>query len=512
MNTQSRTRKSLHNSIVAMGFFIIQLLLQFVSRKVFLDHLGTEVLGLNTTLSNILQFLNLAELGIGAAVGFSLYKPLAENNRSHINEIVTLHGMLYRRIAMIIIAGAIVLMCFFPLIFKKMELPMWYAYGSFGVLLISALIGYFVNFRQIVLSSAQMDYKIQTATNPWMLLKLVAQILALSYFDHSYEWWLALEFAFSIIAAISLHRVTRRTFPFLRSSGHTYSELKVKYKVLLQKVRQLFVHRIGSFVMSQFSTIVIYAYISLSAVALYGNYMLVIVGINRLCNAVFNSMGAGVGNLVAEGNNERIRAVFNELLSVRFAVVSIIIYGLLTSVQPLICLWVGPEYLFGTLTVALIAANLFINLTRNTVDLYVNAYGLFGDIWAPVAEASLNIGLSVLLGWLFGLNGILAGVIISLVAVIGIWKPYYLFSRGMRLSVWVYWKEWFRNLLSVAVPAVAAYLLIRHTLTLDPAEGWFELIVYTIVNVTAYILFLIPSMLAFNTGMRLFAKRLRNKL
>lgn len=144
---ESRTAKSLKNSIIALGFYLVNLVLQFFSRKIFLEYLGTEILGLNTTASNLLQFLNLAELGISSAVGFTLYKPLYEKDYDTVNEIVTLQGHLYKRIGIGIIIGAIVLMCFFPLIFEKIELPLWYAYASFGVLFYSALLGYFVNYQ-----------------------------------------------------------------------------------------------------------------------------------------------------------------------------------------------------------------------------------------------------------------------------------------------------------------------------------------------------------------------------
>ena len=140
MALESRTAKGIKNSVVALAFYFVGLVLQFFSRKIFLDYLGAEVLGLNTAATNLLQFLNLAELGIGAAISFTLYKPLFDNDEKTINEIVSLQGWMYHRIAWIVILGSSVLMCFFPLIFAKMPLPLWYAYASFGVLLVSALL------------------------------------------------------------------------------------------------------------------------------------------------------------------------------------------------------------------------------------------------------------------------------------------------------------------------------------------------------------------------------------
>ena len=138
MRQESRTVKSVLNIKVALLFYILNLILQFFSRKVFLDYLGSEVLGLNTTAQNLLGFLNLAELGIGAAVAYNLYKPLYNKDIKTINAIVTIQGWLYRRIAFIVILGACVIMCFFPFIFAKANVPLWYAYGSFIVFLFSS--------------------------------------------------------------------------------------------------------------------------------------------------------------------------------------------------------------------------------------------------------------------------------------------------------------------------------------------------------------------------------------
>ena len=157
--SRSRTYNSLRNSIVALVFYIVNLLLQFISRKVFLDYLGEELLGLNSTINSILQFLNIAEMGVGTAVACTLYAPLKENDQDAINDIVSLHGWLYGKIAGVIIVGAIVLMCFFPLIFAKTSLPIGYSYLTFVVLLFGSLLGYFVNYRQVLLSASQQEYK-----------------------------------------------------------------------------------------------------------------------------------------------------------------------------------------------------------------------------------------------------------------------------------------------------------------------------------------------------------------
>lgn len=503
--TDSRTSRSIKNSSVALVFYFINLILQFFSRKIFLDYLGAEVLGLNTTATNLLQFLNLAELGVGSAIACTLYKPLAEKDTNTINEIVSLQGWLYRRIAWIVIAGSVVLMAFFPWIFAKMPLPLWYTYASFGALLVSALLSYFVNYKQIVLSADQQEYKIQYSYKASMLAKLLCQILAIRYLPNGYVWWLVLEVVFAVVASVMLNRVIARTYPYLVTDMDRGKELAKKYPDVLTKVKQLFFHKIGGFALSQTSPIIIYAYTTLTVVALYGNYMLIVMGTQTLMMAMFNSMNAGVGNLVAGGERKRILSVFEELFSVRFLFTSTMCFGVFMLTPSFITLWIGSEYVMDTLTLLLMTAILFIQLSRTTVDAYINAYGLFGDIWAPVVEASINVGLSVLLGYYWGLYGILSGVLISLFLVVCCWKPYYLFRRGLKLQLYIYIYMYARLLIVALICVCLSYFLWIFS-PFSPKEEL--LFIYNLFFIFVFALILTLLLYCISQGMRDFFCRI----
>ena len=159
MNEESRTTQSVKNAGVNVFFFAIQLVVGFWSRKVFYDYLGSEVLGLDTTAQSLLQFLNIAESGVGTAVAFFLYAPLYNKDTLTINDIVTLQGWIYRRVATLILVVSLLLMLFFPLIFSNITVPLWYAYATFTVLLFGNLLGYYVNYRQSLLAADQKQYK-----------------------------------------------------------------------------------------------------------------------------------------------------------------------------------------------------------------------------------------------------------------------------------------------------------------------------------------------------------------
>lgn len=459
MLQQSRTKFALTNSVVALLYYLITLVLNFVSRKVFLQYLGADVLGLNTTATNLLQFLNLTELGIGVAISFSLYKPIAERNQEQINEIITLQGHLYKRIAYIIILGAIVLSCFFPLIFKKISLPLWYAYASFGVLLFSSLLSYFVNYKQVILSASQQQYKITFSYNTCIILKTISQIIILTVVAHPYIWWLILEIIFTIIASWVLNRTIRTNFPALKKCGIKFNDLIRKYPDLTLKIKQLFFHKIAYFVLTQTSPLIIYGFLTLSVVAFYGNYLVVVSGCTMLMNAVFNGSSASVGNLVAHGDSIKILNIFNELFCIRFLITATICICFYFLIQPFINVWIGNEYLLGTKTVILITINMYLTLSRGVVDSFLNGYGLFKDIWAPVTEAVLNIGCSIAGGFLWGLPGIILGTTISLVAIVFLWKPYFLFRNGIKLPLYKYINLYACNIIAAIIGFISLYML-----------------------------------------------------
>lgn len=437
MDAESRTKKTLRNVRTALAFYFLALGANFFSRKVFIENLGAEFLGLNTTAANLLGFLNLADLGISAAIAVTLYKPLFEKDRRSVNEILSIQGWFYRRVAVVVGAGAVVLSLFFPLIFSEMTLPLPYAYGTFGVLLFGSLAGYLFNYRQIALTADQKDYKVTFCTQGTKLVKTTVQIFAVAYLSNGYLWWLALELVFGAAQVLLLSATIRREYPWLRPDVSRGNALRKLHPQIMTKTAQVFFHRIGGFALFQAIPLVIFAFTSLSLVAVYGNYVLIASAVSAMLAAVFNSFTAGVGNLISEGDRERVLRVFWEYATARYWIAGTACFSMAMLATPFISLWVGADYVLPAFPFGLLLAYYFIQFTRVS-DTFLGAYGLFQDIAAPIVEAALSIGCSVLFGWTWGLSGILSGILVSQLAVIVCWKPYFLFTRGFKKSVFEY--------------------------------------------------------------------------
>lgn len=508
MGDYARTRKSIRNSLVAVSIQILSLLVGFWSRKLFLDYLGTEVLGLNTTAAGILGFLNLAELGIGSAIAVTLYKPLFDGDRGAVREIIALQGWLYRRVAFVIMGAAAILLPFLPMIFGKSDLPSWYAYASFLVLLFGALLGYFVNYRQAILAADQKEYGIQISYRAIMILKVAAQMLGVRYFENPYIWWLAFEVLFAIIAALALNATVNRSYPYLKEKCEVDRMMLQRYPGVVTKVKQLFVHKIGFFTTVETIPVFIYAYTSLTDVAVYGNYMILVNSLQAVLVAVFTGITASIGNMLAEGDRNLIIKVFREIYSARFLMVAFCCFALWHLAEPFVSLWIGDVYIIrDKMTLALIIAIFFLFSMRMVVDAYINAYGLFRDIWAPVAEVALFVAAAVVLGSSFGLNGVLAAQIIDHILIMFIWKPFFLFRYGIGHSVGLFYALFFKTVAAGAVSALSVTMLAK-ALPVDPASGFLQFAIYGAIICIAFALVLFGILYVSEKGMRTFVERM----
>ena len=438
MTIGNRTKKSVINAEVNLLFYFLSLFVVFFSRKIFLDNLGADFIGLTGTLLSILGFLNLSELGIGLSVSYFLFKPLADGDKKKICDIISLLGFLYKRIGQFIIIGGIGVSLFFPLIFKTSTIPLGIAYFAFYSFLGSSAIGYFINYREILLSADQKMYMVSIYSQSFNLLKSILQILLAIYYKNLYLW-VAVEFAAAWVQCGVLNWKINKEYPWLKTDKHQGRRLLKEYPDVIKKTKQIVIHQLKDFLLTKSDEIMIFAFVSLKMVAYYGNYVMIISKLSTLFLTLFSGMAAGIGNLVAESSKEHVKEVFWQLSSAKYLTAGILVFSLSFLINPFIGWWLGKDYQLSSLIVTLFMINLFIMQTRPIVDMFNHSYGLYGDVWSAWAEGIINITVTILAASQWGLIGILLGKIISLFFIIVLWKPYYLFSQGFKESVVQYW-------------------------------------------------------------------------
>lgn len=507
---ESRVKKSLLNARVNLIFYFLTLILSFFSRKIFLDTLGADFVGLTGTLQNLLGFLNLAELGIGSAIGYVLYKPLFEHDEGKINEIISVFGYLYRWIGFIILGTGIVLACFLPLIFPNTEFEMGVIFFAYFSFLASSLIGYFANYKQTLLGADQKNYVVTAYFQTANIIKVLIQ-MASAYYTGSYYLWVIIELTFGIIYSFILNWKINQVYPWLRSEVRQGKHLFKKYPEVMKYTKQLFIQKISGIVQWQTTPFLIYTFVNLKIVAFYGNYTIITDKLAVFVNTFLESTGAGIGNLIAEGNKSKIKSVFWELLSARYFIAGIICFSIYHLIDPFIVLWLGKEYILDHIILVLIVISIFISYTRGGVMQFLYGYGLFRDIWAPIAEIVLNLGTAIICGKLYGLPGVLMGGIVSQILIVGIWKPYFLYHCGFKESVFYYWGNWVKYIVLIFIPWVMIEIILIPILDIEPSQSFVSWIFYTIILVPIYTLSCLVLLYVFTPGMRKFVCRFINK-
>lgn len=482
---ESRVKKSLLNARVNLVFYFLTLALSFFSRKIFLDTLGADFVGLTGTLQNLLGFLNLAELGIGSAIGYVLYKPLFEHDEGKINEIISVFGYLYRWIGIFILGTGVVLACFLPLIFPSTQFEMGIIYFAYFSFLASSLIGYFANYKQTLLGADQKNYVVTAYFQTASIVKTLIQ-MASAWYTGSYYLWVAIELTFGIIYSFILNWKINQVYPWLKSEVRLGKALFKKYPEVMRYTKQLFVQKISAIVQWQTTPFLIYSFVDLRTVAFYGNYTIITDKLSQLINTFLESTGASIGNLIAEKNLKKIKDVFWELLSLRYLIGGIISFSVYILISPFISLWIGSQYILDTSILILITLNIFISYTRGGVMQFLYGFGLFYDTWAPVVEIVINLGIAIIGGFIWGLKGILLGGIISQLLIVGIWKPYFLFTKGFEEKAKVYWFNWIKYMSAVLISWWCSQYVADFVLSIDPYKSFLSWIIYAILIVLFY--------------------------
>lgn len=503
-----RVHRSIMNIKVGIIFYILSILLAFFSRKIFLDCLGAEFIGLTGMLMNIMSFLSVAELGIGTSIVFFLYKPLQEDDHEKINEIMSILAYLYRCIGLVIGLGGLFVSIFFPWWFGHLNIGISLIYYAFYSFLASSIAGYIFNYKQLLVGANQKQYLVNAYFQTIGIVQSIVQIV-LAYYYRNLWLWVSVGLLFTAVGIIVFNLRIRQLYPWLKINLSIGRQNLKKYPDVLTKTKQLFVHRIKGFILYRCDEIFVGAFVSVTHVAFYGNYTIIISKLGFLINILSDSMNAGIGNLLSEGNMHNIMKVFWELTAIRFFIVGIVVYGLLLFTQPFIACWFGEEYLLDNIILYLLVFNIFIHFSRGVVEMFIDASGLFSDTWTAWIEFIINITITLCLAPFYGIIGILLGKIVSVFFIASFWKPYFLFKHRFHTKVSAYWRG------SIIYYSIfGGYLCI----TLFLSKYWVAPNTHTILNIIKYaIITYLPliicyfiSLFIITNGMKYFVARKPN--
>ena len=340
-----------------------------------------------------------------------------------------------------------------------------------------------------------------------VIIKIILQIY-LAYTYRNLYVWVGVEFLFGIIGCITLNWKINQEYPWLKVSKRQGKALIKKYPDVLVKTKQVFIHKIKDFVLSKSDELFVFIFVSLTMVAYYGNYIMIISKVSLLFKSILDSVNAGIGNLVAEGKKEKILRVFWELLAIRHFVAGLISFSIYSLIEPFISLWLGAEYILNHQILILLVIYIYINNSRGGVDAFNHAHGLYADVWSAWVELILNVSTTIIVGIRLGIIGILLGKIISVGLIVIFWKPYYLFTSGFKIQVSTYWKGAIRYYIIFLISFILG-ITINQIIFINPYNNFYSWILYSFISILAYLTIYSTLFLCFAKGAKDSLKRIK---
>lgn len=486
MKNRSRTEYSILNILTGVGGYFLNTVLGFVCRMVFVRCLSADYLGVNGLFTNILTMLSLAELGVGSAIVYALYKPLAENDEEKIASLMRLYSKAYRMIGTVIAVVGLALMPFIKLIIQDQPNISESIYLLYAINLFNTASSYFFSYRSSLLIAAQRNYIVGGINYAITILQSILQMIFLLKF-RNYLGYLLIQTAGTFVYNILVSYVAGRQFPFIRKKNVNPLP-KNEQKVLFSNIRDLMIYKVSGLLVNSTDNILITFFRGLATTGVASNYTLLVNTLNSLLSQVFNGLTASIGNHNAIESTEKRYQMFSFLNMTNFWIFGWAALGIFFCSSDLVQLCFGEEYVLSKEIPFVMALNFFSVGMMNAVWTYKHTLGLFHyGRFIQFFTGVLNIVFSVLLGTYWGLFGILFATFVAR-AFTSLWyDPYAVFKYGFEKSPFEYVKKIVKYLIVLAISAILcqlSFIIVKGSLVV---QTLFKILLCSIVTNLVFI-------------------------
>lgn len=454
-----RRRDSFLNILTGIGSQVVLIIFGLISRKIFINILGLEILGINGLLSNIISMLSLAELGIGAAIYYSLYKPLANEDYTQVRAIMDLYAKLYKYIALAVACIGIAIIPFLNLIVKD-NINNSYLIGVYLCFLADAVLSYVLAYKKNIISADQKSYIINAIQTCFSIAVSIAQIIILIT-THSFILFLLVKIILGVSTNVVFHFIANKMYPYLKNKDKVELNPVIKVEII-KNAKALFISNVAVYCVIGTDNILISIFVNITAVGLYSNYVLIINIIKGLETQIFVGVMSSYGNLLIKESLESSHNVFTIIHFLNFWIASFCSVCLFILLNPFINLWLGGKELLPLFTVAMMIMNFYFQSSKMAIETVRNASGLYSPYpffkyWSLV-EGIVNLILCLVFAGLLemGMVGILLATTVStqITLLVLPWNVYkYVFKKSSK----PYFKKNFIYLI---------YMILITTLTL----------------------------------------------
>jgi O-antigen/teichoic acid export membrane protein len=457
---KSRSKYATFNMTIAVVIFFINGIVGLVNRMVLLPVVGAEIVGLSATFSDIMMFLNFADIGLSTAIGASLFEPIHNKKYGQIRGILLLFKKLYRYCGYVFSSLAVITTAVLFFTFKDPKISAPSASLYFILTAATTALSYFFSYRMIILNTDQSMFRLKIVNVGFKILSVAANLLFLIV-TRSFTAYLVSNIVFTFLYYAAMNGLLKRAYRRAEESRPRLEEDTSNR--IFRTVKGLVLHKVGEVAVYGTNNIYTSVFAGLTSTALLSNYQLIVNMLSGIIANMFAGFNSSLGDLVAVEDPPKRYSVFRVIFFLMVVLITAISVAFINCAQTFIRLCFGPQYVLGDNVVYLLTLYFFVLAIRPATDQFKTAAGIFyEDRFVPLAEAAVNTVACIILGRKFGILGVIGGNIFSTVAILSWQKPYMVFKYVFKTRLRYYFRDLVIYLAASLVSLAAAMEVCRH--------------------------------------------------
>ncbi len=453
MEEKSRTEYSARNTTVAIIARVSAILLGFVTRVVFTHTLSQEYVGINGLFTDILNVLALSELGVGTAITYALYKPIAEKDREKQKSLMRLYQNFYRLVAGFVLLAGLLVIPFMDILIKDQP-KIDHLILIYLLYLANSVVSYLWIYKLTLIDAHQLNYIGVVYHTVFLIIQNVIQIIILIT-TKNFLLYVSVMILCSVLNNFCISKKADKMYPYLKEKNVKKLPEEEK-KNIFRNIRAMLMHKVGNVVINNTDNLLLSALVGTISVGKYSNYFLIIGSAKQVLEQMFRGITASVGNMGVSEDKDRIKKIFEASFFIGQWIYGVVAICMYEAINIFVGISFGEKYVFASYITLILCINFYINGMRQATLVFRDSMGLFRyDRYKSIAEAIINLVVSFVLGKYLGTAGVFIGTIVSTVTT-SLWvEPYMLYKHRLKTSCRTYF---FKYTIYAVVTFVIWYL------------------------------------------------------
>lgn len=492
MQSNSNVKKITRNAGISLVCKFLTMGLAFVDRYLFIKILGEQYLGINGLYTNILSVLSLADLGINTVFIYFLYEPLVNKDELRLSALITFFRKVYRIVAGAIFLVGLSLVPFLHLLVNGVDLSTKELIGYYMLFLINTACSYLAVYKSTILVADQAGYVANTINLIINVSKCVLQI-AILYFTGSYILYLASVIVCTLVNNLCLTVISEKRYSFLKPvklEEDVNKQLRIK---MFSNIRDVFLYRVGATVINSTDNILISVIVGTAAVGYYSNYSMITKNLTMILMIFSQAVMTGLGNFAVNAGKEQKELVFRAVMLLYSAIGTFVMACLVSMMNDFMQFWIRDQnYVLPLFFVWCLSFKVFIDIITSPNWMLREAIGLFKEVRIVMLIAALlNLGVSIVLGEIWAVAGIILATAIAKLMTLFWYEPRTFYTKVFKKPVRLYWSYQSFLLFVCAVSILASFALnnfIGESL-IEPIGMIIKITICGIITMGMFILF-----------------------